>query len=107
MNLTITNRRGPFASKSNGGSPYWVVTFKNDEDKSFTTYVDTTMENYSHWVDILHHKDNLILGNLKLKSKKDGIINADSIPKIIGVAPEKVIPKYTPPAANNFNNLFE
>jgi hypothetical protein len=92
----------------NGGAPYWTITFKGVEDnETYKTHIDTSMENFRNWETIIYSKDELVLGSLKLKSKRDKLINADSIPRIVSATKPQAHTKYLPPAANNFNNLFE
>ena len=104
----IKNKRGPLPSKSNGGAPYWIITFEGRDDKlSYTTYVDTSMENFDQWNAIIGSKDQLILSGLKLKSAKDRLINGDSVPEICGSIAPKPTAKYVEPASNTFGSLFE
>lgn len=103
---TVKSLRGPNISKSNPGARYWHITFTGNNDQlTYETYVDTTMENFPQWELVISAKDQVILSGLKLKSKKDRLITADSQPNIIGKV-EKPRVK-TEPANNMFNSLFE
>ena len=104
----ITHKRGPNPSTVNGGAPYWTITFKGvDDGETYITHIDTSMENFRNWESIIFSKDQLVLGGLKLKSKRDKLINADSIPKIISAVKPQQPARYIEPAGNTFHNLFD
>jgi len=101
----VIRRRGPLVSTSNQGSPYYQIDLKGLEDGlTYTTYVDSSMENFHQWRDVIESRNQMVLSGLRMKSKDKRLINADSTPKIHSVV--KAEPK-TPPSSNLFNNLFE
>lgn len=106
QNYIVIKRIGPRPSQSNPGSKYWTIIFKGESDGlSYETHVDISMENFSKWEPVVFSTDKQIVGNLRVKSIKDKLINADSLPEVLGVVASPA--KYIEPAKNNFGNLFD
>lgn len=75
----------PKASKTNKDSVYWSVSLKGLKDnKTWTTYIDSSMKNFKYWLDILDNMDYPYeLDNLSIQDLNKHILDADSKPRII------------------------
>ena len=106
QNYKLLSRNGPYPSRSNPGSRYWNLIFKGLEDnQTYTSNVDISMQNFHYWDSVLASKDKMILSNIRLKNATRRLIDADSQPRIVEVIPSPRPP--TPPTNNNFGNLFD
>ena len=92
----ITKIHKALNSQSNQGSIFWRIDFECQEDKTrYYTQIDSSMENFNQWKEIMDLGEGTVLGNLRIKSVKTGLINADSQPTVKGLG------------GNTFHDLFQ
>jgi hypothetical protein len=83
-------------SQVNQGGINWRIEFECQEDKTrYYTQIDSSMENFNQWKEIMDLGEGTVLGNLRIKDAKTKLINADSEPTVKRVS------------GNTFHDLFQ
>jgi hypothetical protein len=110
----IVTKRKPFPSVADKtyNEPTYAVHFKGLTDgKEYLTYILKSMKNYKQWESIMDAVIDTVVTFEPGFLKGSNIIDADSVPHIIGAPPtppKNNPPKNNPPAPqnSNFNDVF-